>query len=45
MQAQAIIAETFLTFEIWLTVAALYLVITCTLSYAAGRLERRLKLP
>ena len=45
MQAQAIIAETFLTFEIWLTVAALYLVITCTLSSAAGTLEHRLKLP
>jgi len=45
MHAQAIIAETFLTFEVWLTVAALYLVITISLSLAAGVLERRLKLP
>ncbi len=45
MQAQSIIAETFLTFEIWLTVAALYLTITIALSYVAGALEHRLKLP
>ncbi len=45
MHAQAIIAETFLTFEIWLTVAALYLMITIFLSLAAGALEQRLKLP
>ena len=45
MHAQAIIAETFLTFEIWLTVAALYLFLTITLSLAAGVLEQRLKLP
>ena len=32
MQAQAIIAETFLTFEIWFTVALMYLCITLTLS-------------
>ncbi len=45
MQAQAIIAETFLTFEVWLTVAALYLCITVVLSSVAGTLEHRLKLP
>ena len=45
MQAQSIIAETFLTFEVWLTVAALYLTITIALSYIAGALEHRLKLP
>jgi polar amino acid transport system permease protein len=45
MQAQAIIAETFLTFEVWLTVAALYLGVTTFLSFAAGRLELRLRLP
>lgn len=36
------IADTFMTFEIWLTVAAIYLVVTTTLSLLAGRLERRL---
>lgn len=45
MQAQSIIAETFLTFEVWLTVAVLYLIITIALSYLAGVLEHRLKLP
>ena len=45
MQAQSIIAETFLTFEIWLTVAALYLIVTIALSCLAGALEHRLKLP
>ena len=45
MQAQAIIAETFLTFEVWLTVAALYLLLTISLSCMAQALENRLKLP
>ena len=45
MQAQAIIAETFLTFEVWLTVAALYLLLTISLSCMAHALENRLKLP
>ncbi len=44
MQAQALISETFLTFEIWFTVAILYLVITITLSFFVAFLERRLKL-
>ncbi len=43
MQAQAVIAETFLTFEIWFTVAILYLVITITLSFLVAFLEQRLK--
>jgi polar amino acid transport system permease protein len=43
MQAQALIAETFLTFEIWFTVAILYLVITITLSFFVAFLENRLK--
>ena len=38
------IADTFMTFEIWLTVAAIYLVVTTALSLLAGRLERRLSL-
>jgi polar amino acid transport system permease protein len=43
MQAQALISETFLTFEIWFTVAILYLVITVTLSFFVAFLENRLK--
>lgn len=43
MQAQALISETFLTFEIWFTVAILYLVITITLSFFVAYLEKRLK--
>ena len=43
MQAQALIAETFLTFEIWFTVAILYLVITVTLSFIVAFLENRFK--
>ena len=38
------IADTFMTFEIWLTVAAIYLVVTTALALLAGRLERRLSL-
>ncbi len=44
MQAQALISETFLTFEIWFTVAILYLVITITLSFFVAFLEKRLKI-
>ncbi|OQX24217.1 MAG: polar amino acid ABC transporter permease [Desulfobacteraceae bacterium IS3] len=43
MQGQIIISNTFLTFEIWFTVAAIYLVITATLSLIVNRLEKRLK--
>jgi polar amino acid transport system permease protein len=45
MQAQALIAETYLTFEIWFTVAALYLIITVLLSALVSIMERRMKLP
>lgn len=45
MQAQALVAESYLTFEIWFTVAAIYLVITVFLSLLVGILEKRLKLP
>lgn len=41
MQGQAIVAESFLTFEIWFTVAAVYLTITGTLSAFVHFLERR----
>jgi len=41
MEGRTIIAETFLTFEIWFVVAAIYLVLTLTLSALAHGLERR----
>jgi polar amino acid transport system permease protein len=44
MQAQAIIAESYLTFEIWFTVAAMYFAITLFLSLVVGILEKRLRL-
>ncbi len=45
MRAQALIAETYLTFEIWFTVAVIYLVVTVILSLSVGFMEKRLKLP
>ena len=41
MQAQVIISETFLTFEVWFTVAAIYLVLTFILSATADILKHR----
>jgi polar amino acid transport system permease protein len=43
MQGQQIIAETFLTFEIWFTVAAIYLAVTILLSLLVRYLEHRLR--
>ena len=43
MQAQAIIAETFLTFELWFTVAGMYLIVTVTLSIIVNIMESRFK--
>jgi polar amino acid transport system permease protein len=40
-EARTVIADTFLSFEIWLTVAAVYLVLTVSLSAVAAWLERR----
>lgn len=40
-QGRMIDAETFLTFEIWFTIAAIYLAITLTLSGVVNILERR----
>ncbi|ACU90673.1 amino acid ABC transporter permease [Desulfomicrobium baculatum] len=45
MHGQAIIAETFLSFEIWSVVAAIYLVFTVTLSSLARLLEKRSSSP
>jgi len=43
MQGQAIIAETYLTFEVWFAIAAMYLVITVMLSSLVNLLENRLR--
>lgn len=42
-QALDLIAETFMSFEIWLTVAGVYLVMTITLSVFMSLLERRVR--
>ena len=41
LQAQIVISETYLPFEIWFTTAAIYLVITVALSTAVNRMEKR----
>lgn len=43
MQGRAIISDTFLTFEIWFTVAGIYLVLTVTLSVLVNIMENRLR--
>ena len=43
MQAQKIVSETFLTFEIWFAVALCYLIITASLSLLIRQLELRMK--
>jgi polar amino acid transport system permease protein len=43
MQGQAIIADTYLVFEVWFTVAFIYLLITGTLSMTVNLLERRMQ--
>ena len=44
LNAKIIAADTFLTFEIWFTAAAIYLVITVALSTVAYYLEKRFKI-
>jgi polar amino acid transport system permease protein len=44
MRGQEIIAETYLAFEIWFAVAAIYLVVTVTLSVVINIMESRFKL-
>lgn len=41
-EGRNLIADTFMTFEVWFTVAALYLALTTSLSLLVGWLERRL---
>jgi len=43
MQAQAIVSETYLVFEVWFTVAAIYLAVTLSLSAAVALMEKRLR--
>ncbi len=43
MQANAVVAETFLVFEIYFTIAAIYLVITVLLSQIVNVMEKRFK--
>lgn len=43
MQANAIVAETFLTFEIYFTIAGIYLFVTVFLSQLVALLERKFK--
>jgi polar amino acid transport system permease protein len=43
MQGRAIIAETYLTFELWFTIAAIYLLITVSLSTVVNIMENRLR--
>jgi polar amino acid transport system permease protein len=40
-EGRTIISNTFMSFEIWFTVAAIYLILTTSLSAVAGHLERR----
>ncbi len=42
-EARNIVADTFLTFEVWLTVAVVYLALTISLSILMSRLEHRVR--
>lgn len=42
MQGRAVIAETYLTFELWFTIAAIYLLITVSLSVVVNAMEKRI---
>jgi polar amino acid transport system permease protein len=44
MQGRAIIADTYLTFELWFTVAAIYLAMTAALSVTVNVLEARFRI-
>jgi len=44
MRGQTIIAETFLVFEIWFTVAAIYLTVTLALSLTVFYMEKKFKI-
>ena len=44
MQANAIVAETFLVFEIYFSIAVIYLILTISLSQLVIYMERRIKI-
>jgi len=44
LQAGIVVSDTFMPFEIWFTTAAMYLVITVTLSMVVNRMEQRMKI-
>jgi polar amino acid transport system permease protein len=44
LQARVIAADTFLTFEVWFTTAAIYLVFTIILSTIVNSMEKRFKI-
>jgi polar amino acid transport system permease protein len=44
MQARSIAADTLLTFEVWFTTAAIYLVVTITLSVIVGQMEKKFRI-
>ncbi|MFH1491397.1 MAG: amino acid ABC transporter permease [Pseudomonadota bacterium] len=44
MQGRAIIAETYLTFELWFAMAGIYLLMTLALSFAVSAMEDRLRM-
>jgi len=43
MEGRAVVADTFLTFEIWFTIAAMYLIITVAMSLVVNIMENRLR--
>jgi polar amino acid transport system permease protein len=45
MRANAIVAETFLVFEVYFTIALFYLIITVIVSQLAGLMERKIQVP
>ena len=44
LQAGIVVSETYLTFEIWFTTAAIYLLITVVLSTIVNRMEKRFRI-
>jgi len=42
-EGRNVIADTFLSFEVWFTIAGIYLAMTISLSYLASRLEARVR--
>ena len=43
MEGRIIISETYLTFEIWFTIALIYLILTVTISLFVKKMEKQLK--